>query len=90
MQSYQLNPFDYGFICYDQWDAVYEPVIALRSIDNGDGTFSSEEYQTDEMKCVREAGDRYSLRDGEFNKFLLAGLFATTDARLSALESANL
>lgn len=69
-----LNPFEFGFICYDRWDAEYEPVMRERSIvdDFGDEIIFTE--PTGEMRCTLEAGDRYSLRDGEFNKFLLAGM----------------
>ncbi|MCO7557647.1 tail fiber domain-containing protein [Metapseudomonas otitidis] len=81
MQQHGLEPFNYGFICYDQWpdQCVEHP----------------EEYDGDELvseawtEVVRTAGDRYSFRGEELLAFIAAGQAAQLrriEARLSALE----
>lgn len=77
MQQYGLEPFNYGFICYDQWPDQHIEYPA--------------EYDGSEARTevVRTAGDRYSFRGEELLAFIAAGQAAQLrriEARLSALE----
>lgn len=60
MESHGLNPFKYGFICYDKWDA--------------DPGYTTEDG--DVIKEAKEAGDRYSMRPDELLLFLARGFDA--------------
>lgn len=70
MEENNLKPMEYGFICYDKWDAT-EAVI----MDHEDGS-------TEVIQPATEAGDRYGFRMDELLAFIAAGF----EARLSALE----
>lgn len=75
MESHGLDPFRYGFVCFDEWDEAPE----IRDEETGEIT---DEY--------RPAGDRYSLRPSELESFIAAGMahrIAQLEARLAALES---
>jgi hypothetical protein len=58
MQAHGLNPFRYGFVCYDQWGELPE----IRDEETGEIV---QEY--------RPAGDRYSLRPDELLFFIARG-----------------
>ena len=73
MESFGLEPFKYGFICYDKWDE--HTVVSEYGPANEDGT-ENQIYKT------IPAGDRYSFRLDELNMFIAKGF----EARLSALE----
>lgn len=73
MESFGLEPFKYGFICYDKWDE--QTVVSEYGPANEDGT-ENPIYKT------IPAGDRYSFRLEELNLFIAKGF----EARLSALE----
>lgn len=73
MESFGLDPFNYGFICYDKWDE--HTVVSEYGPANEDGT-EKPIYKT------IPAGDRYSFRLEELNLFIAKGF----EARLSALE----
>lgn len=73
MESFGLDPFNYGFICYDKWDE--HTVVSEYGPANEDGT-ENPIYKT------IPAGDRYSFRLEELNLFIAKGF----EARLSALE----
>lgn len=75
MEARGLDPFRYGFVCYDKWG--YKPAV----IDEATGN---------ELEPELEAGDRYSLRPTELANFVLRGLSHRQDEleqRLAALES---
>lgn len=77
LESFGLNPFNYGFVCYDEWDQVGA---------------APEDTASDaaEFAIVREAGNRYSFRMDELLAFIARGLaesIAEHSARLSALEA---
>lgn len=57
LESHGLDPFRYGFICYDQWSELPEVL-------GGDG---------DVIQEFRPAGDRYSFRMDELLAFIAAG-----------------
>lgn len=72
MEAHGLNPFRYGFVCYDEWEEQLE----VRDEETGEIT---QEYQP--------AGDRYSLRPDELAAFRDAALaqnYARIEARLDA------
>lgn len=58
MESHGLEPFDYGFICYDEWDALDAEI-------DDDGN---------EVQAAREAGDKYAIRYDELSMFILAAI----------------
>lgn len=62
MKGHGLDPFDYGFICFDEWDERVELV-------GGEDDHAPSEIKT-------PAGDRYSFRVDELCLFLVAGLEA--------------
>lgn len=64
-----LNAFDYGLLCYDEWNDQFEPVVAEREVESigpdGQPRTITETYHTGEMKLVRPAGNRYGVRYDE-------------------------
>lgn len=58
MTEFELDPFNYGFICYDQWDHPEEVIVG-------------EDGQ--EIVIPASSGDRYSFRMDELNLFIAAG-----------------
>lgn len=89
MESNGLDPFAYGFICYDKWDDAFveHPAVEYKPADIAeDGTVISQEVkaQAARIEQTQVAGDRYAFRYDELNLFIARGL----DARLSALEDA--
>lgn len=75
MKKHGLDPFRYGFVCYDEWDETPE----VKDEESGEVT---QEY--------RPAGDRYSLRPSELAHFVMRGLAHRQDEleqRLRALEA---
>lgn len=73
MESFGLEPFKYGFICYDKWDE--QTVVSEYGPANEDGS-ENPIYKT------IPAGDRYSFRPEELNLFIAKGF----EARLSEIE----
>lgn len=65
MQAHGLDPFRYGFICYDEWPETPEQ----RDPETGDIT-----------QPRHPAGDRYSFRTNELLMFIARGLAARLDA----------
>ncbi|WP_217433514.1 tail fiber domain-containing protein, partial [Pseudomonas putida] len=100
MELCDLDPFAYGFICYDAWEDEVEVIPAVyQEIINHEGIASKGALITPELRTVvTPAGDRYSFRTDQLNTFIAAGLRAESDelrarqedleARLAALESA--
>lgn len=72
MQSNDLDPFNYGFICYDEWKAQDEVL---------------DEKTGNVMQPGREAGDRYGFRYDQLNLFIARGLAARLDALESKLTA---
>lgn len=81
MESHGLDPFRYGFVCYDEWEAHEEKTVRR---------FSPEEGFVDEvLQEALPAGDVYSLRPTELAFFVMRGLAHRQDElerRLAALE----
>ncbi|WP_293705567.1 tail fiber domain-containing protein [Stenotrophomonas sp. UBA7606] len=74
LESHGLDPFAYGFICYDQWDELPEVV--------GEEGEVAQEY--------RAAGDRYSFRMDELLAFIARGLAHRLDTVEQRLAAAGL
>lgn len=64
MKTHGLEPFRYGFVCYDEWEELPE-------VRDDDGLVTQE---------YRPAGGRYSLRSGELAHFIMRGITARLDA----------
>lgn len=94
MESFGLNPFNYGFICYDEWDQQTETIPAVEAVDAvldeaGNIVTPAVEAKPEEIKVIREAGNRYSFRMDELSMFIARGVSAkleSIEARLAALE----
>lgn len=83
MESHGLDPFKYGFICYDSWRGETIEHAAIEATDH-------REMQTAWTETI-PAGDRYAFRYDELNQFIAAGLEArqtAIEARLTTLENA--
>lgn len=99
MESCDLDPFAYGFICYDAWEEQVEVIPAVFEEElNDDGLAVQGALIAPEVRnVIAPAGDRYSFRTDQLNTFIAAGLRAENDelrarqddieARLAALES---
>lgn len=59
-----LDGFNYGVLCYDEWQDEYQPVMAV----NKDG----KEYDTGKQKLVKTAGSLYGLRYEQMFAFIIA------------------
>lgn len=91
MEKNNLNPFEYGFICYDEWEDRIIPEHKEQKekkdkkgnviIDKKTKQPVMEEVIIPEVKAV-EAGNRYSFRYNELILFIMRGI----EARLEALE----
>lgn len=86
MELHGLNPMDYGFICYNTWDAreIWHPeeVEQVPFKDKEGETVYRDVVSKEAWVEKIPAGDRYSFRYDELNLFIAAGF----EARLSALE----
>ena len=94
MEEHNLDPFNYGFICYDEWDDLYETVEEIPETPSYPETRDDEGNLLTEAvegqpgipggeRLIRPAGDRFSFRTDELLMFICKGF----EARLSALES---
>ena len=57
-----LNAFDYGLLCYDEWDAIEEDVLVEEPYVDDEGEEQIKYIPTGEKKVIREAGNRYGIR----------------------------
>ena len=83
MESHGLDPFNYGFICYDSWQGETIEHAAIEATED-------REMQAAWTETI-PAGDRYAFRYDELNQFMAAGFEArqaALEARIAALESA--
>ncbi|MGI9363172.1 MAG: tail fiber domain-containing protein [Parasphingorhabdus sp.] len=88
---------DYAFACHDSWDDELGPIMEEQVIpavlnDNGEmlEPERTEMVDSGETQLVREAGDIYGLREGEFTMFLLAAQARRQkelEIRIEALEA---
>lgn len=89
MRHHGLDPFSYGFICYDEWDDAFENHPAMEARDavldeSGSVVEPAIEAQAAWTEQTLKAGDRYSFRYDQLTLFIARGI----DARLAALEAA--
>lgn len=73
-ESEGLNAFEYGVLCYDEWDDHYETVVDERDVavfddegkpmldEIGEQITVKERYDTGEQRLVMAAGSRYGVR----------------------------
>jgi hypothetical protein len=65
-ESEGLDPFAYGILCHDKWEAEYEPVMEERTVafltEEGVEETYSKFFDTGEKRLVCEAGDLYGIR----------------------------
>lgn len=76
MQAHGLQPFDYGFICYDAWAATAAVVVDVKTQDG--------QLEPFEAAPAKAAGDIYSFRFDQLALFISRG----QEARLAKLERA--
>lgn len=69
-----LNGFDYGVLCYDEWERELEEVSEVQIVTLEDGSSAEVPVPTGESIVSREAGNRYGIRYDELSMFLLAAL----------------
>lgn len=79
LEAHDLNPFDYGFVCYDQWDEqaeVVEQHEAIPQVVDDFGTLvqAEKEAWTEIIQEYRAAGNRYGIRYDELAMFILASI----------------
>ncbi|HGV3476268.1 TPA: tail fiber domain-containing protein [Klebsiella quasipneumoniae subsp. similipneumoniae] len=75
MESCNLDPFNYGFICYDKW----EEEVRVNEYDENDNP----------IETIVPAGDRYSFRIDQLNMFIVRGQEARLEAIENALGLNN-
>lgn len=84
-----LDPFAYGVLCYDEWDAEYKQVIdqpaVFEQILQPDGTFKDGDLISPatlkDGEIIKEAGNRYGVRYEE----LLALKVACLERKIASL-----
>ena len=75
LRKHGLDPHDYAFWCYDEWDDIYGPEIITRTVTNQDtGESWSEEYATGEQVVIKPAGYQYGIRYEELLCFIIAAI----------------
>ncbi|MFC0471059.1 tail fiber domain-containing protein [Halalkalibacter kiskunsagensis] len=61
-----LNAFDYGILCYDKWDDVYEDVEEVKEVEDKEtGELTEVLVKTGEKQLTVPAGKRYGVRPDE-------------------------
>lgn len=89
MSDCGLDPMAYGFICYDEWDAVPETTHhdpAVDAVLDSEGNVVTPAIEARNYVVPgRAAGSRYGFRMDELLAFIARGI----DARLAALEAAS-
>jgi hypothetical protein len=85
-----LNAFDYGILCYDEWDDIYEETEEEQTIvdeETGEETIVS--VKTGKKKKVKSKGRLYSIRPDEclmLESALMRRTNKRLEDRLQALE----
>jgi hypothetical protein len=81
MEAHSLEPFNYAFICYDEWDDQWQDV-QINKGEDAEPIF--------EKQLVTPAGSRYSFRPDQLDRFIARGLHERQkqlEARIAALEA---
>ena len=89
MQANGLDPFGYGFICYNQWDDQvrhYEATAEIPAVLDVSGNIINPAVPAQPARTEIDAvaGDRYGFRVDQLLLFISRGF----EARISALEGA--
>jgi hypothetical protein len=72
LRKYGLDPNNYAFWCYDEWDDIYAPEVLIRSVKNNEtGEWYDEEYYTGRQVIIKPAGYQYGIRYEELMMFIL-------------------
>lgn len=79
MERHGLDPFNYSFICYDQWPDEYQEMPAEYAEIDGEMVEVAPAYK----QLVTKAGDRFSFRYDGLSLFISAG----QEERLRRLEA---
>lgn len=95
LQAHGLDPFNYGFICYDEWPEIPEirqewPAQPRVVDDFGDLVCEAREAGHQVLRSYRPAGDRYSFRMDELLAFIVRGMAHRLDAVEQRLAAAGL
>lgn len=61
-ESEGLDAFEYGLLCYDQWEDQYEDVLVEVDVQNPDGSISKVLQGNGEKRIAVPAGNRYGIR----------------------------
>jgi hypothetical protein len=69
-----LNGFDYGLLCYDEWDDEYEPEYTTEIITDASGAQVETQVPTGNQKLIRAAGNSYGVRYDQLTLFVLAAM----------------
>jgi hypothetical protein len=69
-----LDPFAYGILCLDAWDQQSEAVTKKIITIDENGKETIEHQLTDEIKIVREAGERYGIRYEQLLIFIISAM----------------
>ncbi|HDS1744194.1 hypothetical protein [Pseudomonas sp. M2] len=90
MESHGLDPFSYGFICYDEWEEKVEvsPAVYAEVQDEQGNVIQGDLITPEIRRVVTPAGSLYSFRVDELKMFMMAGVVAAYDRRIRALEEA--
>ena len=75
MQAHELDPFAYGFICYDEWHETPEQWADIPEERDDEGNVIREAGR-ELVQEYRQAGDRYSFRTDELLLFITRGFAA--------------
>ena len=73
LQSHNLNPFEYGFICFDEWEAQ-EEIIESWDDDFDEDGYLVRQAGSEVVQKYREAGSRYAVRYDELAMFIFAAI----------------
>ena len=61
-QAHGIDGTRFGLLCYDEWDDIFEPVMATEEIVDSSGELVTVEYDTGEKKLVKKAGSSWGIR----------------------------
>ncbi|EHK6278503.1 tail fiber domain-containing protein [Escherichia coli] len=96
--AHGIDGTKFGLLCYDEWDDVYEPEVEMREViyreEVSEGNFVErviqEQYETNSMRLVIPAGNRWGIRPDQCAWLEAAYQRRRSDrveARLLALEN---
>lgn len=97
MESHDLDPMKYGFVCYDEWDERVEEIPAFTKTHPAVLDENGEEVEPEWVETLSEAetithpaGNSFGFRADQLLLFIMRGMAADADvaaARMDDLES---